>query len=139
MKRVLLVDDTPSFRTPVALMLKTAGFDVLTAGNGQQALESVRDRQPDLILLDVAMPVMDGIEFIRRLRADASLAQPPIVLLTAVAEKDHILRAARLGVGDYLLKSDFSLRRLLAHVFRALGQCELAAEPGRAAAHPCAG
>jgi HD-like signal output (HDOD) protein/DNA-binding response OmpR family regulator len=117
---ILVVDDMPIFRDPIAAALRLAGYQTTTASNGREALSTARANRPDLILLDLAMPVMDGLTCLRELREDATLANVPVILLTAMSEKRHVLEAARLGVRDYLLKSRFSLADLLTRVKGAL-------------------
>src|SRR5204862_5451141 len=88
---ILVVDDMPIFRDPIAASLRLAGYSTVCAANGREALVAARVNRPDAILLDVAMPVMDGISFLRALRAeaDASLAKVPVILLTAVSDKKY--------------------------------------------------
>ncbi len=83
MPRVLVVDDNPDFRTTVAEILGEEGFAVDAAQNGHEALELLRTRRADVILLDVVMPEMDGHEFMAQLRRDPSLAAIPVVVSTA--------------------------------------------------------
>ncbi|MDB5319493.1 MAG: Metal-dependent phosphohydrolase, subdomain [Phycisphaerales bacterium] len=118
---ILVVDDVPIFRDPIAATLRLAGYQTTAASNGLEALATARANRPDLILLDLAMPVMDGLTCLRALRANAALVNVPVILLTAMSEKRHVLEAAKLGVTDYLLKSRFSLTDLLTRVKGALG------------------
>ena len=80
--RVLVVDDYPDAREMYAEYLQYAGFDVIEAGNGLEALQRASDSQPDIILMDLSLPVMDGWEATRRLKADKSTAGIPVVALT---------------------------------------------------------
>ncbi|MEZ0266602.1 MAG: HDOD domain-containing protein, partial [Phycisphaerae bacterium] len=121
MTTILVVDDMPIFRDPIAAALRLAGHQTAAASNGLEALATARASRPDLILLDLAMPVMDGLTCLRAIRADAALVGVPVILLTAMSEKRHVLEAAKLGVKDYLLKSRFSLTDLLGRVTGALG------------------
>lgn len=112
MTTVLVVDDMAAFREPIAASLRLAGYETICATDGEDALEWTRRRRPDLILLDVAMPKMDGLTFLRHLRAEAGIANTKVILLTAHSEKTHVMTAATLGVRDYLLKSQFRLKDL---------------------------
>ena len=132
MSTILVVDDMPIFRDPIAASLRLAGFTTACAANGRDALAAARAQRPDLILLDVAMPVMDGIACLRALRADPSLADLPVILLTAMSDKRYVIEAAKLGVQDYLLKSAFSMKELLTRVCKYV---QPAARPGAAARH----
>lgn len=120
MANILVVDDMPIVRDPIAAILKLAGHSALIASNGQEALGTIERTQVDLVLLDLAMPVMDGITFLERLRAHPKKARTPVILLTAITDKGQILEAARRSVQDCLLKSQFSNRELLSRVQRQL-------------------
>ncbi len=120
MSTILIVDDMAIFRDPIAACLRLAGYETACAPNGKDALALIAKSPPDLILLDVAMPVMDGMTMLAVLRRTPALAKLPVILLTAAAEKHLILQAAKLGVGDYLLKSRFSLTELVARVKKHL-------------------
>ena len=116
MRPVLVVDDEAVIREPMAAALKLAGYRTATAADGKAALVmAVRDT-PGLIILDVSMPVMDGMTCLAALRSYAPTASIPVILLTATADKPRIAEAARLRVRDYLLKSAFTLPELLKRV-----------------------
>jgi signal transduction histidine kinase len=102
--RILVVDDTPEIQELLQIHLETEGYQVLVAGNGQEALAAVAAEAPDLILLDVLMPVMDGYEVCRRLKADEETAFIPVVILTALQDLSHRLRGIELGADDFLTK-----------------------------------
>ena len=102
--RILVVDDTPEIQELLQIHLETEGYQVLVAGNGQEALAAVAAEAPDLILLDVLMPVVDGYEVCRRLKADEETAFIPIVILTALQDLSHRLRGIELGADDFLTK-----------------------------------
>ncbi|HEV2294870.1 MAG TPA: HDOD domain-containing protein [Tepidisphaeraceae bacterium] len=120
MSTILIVDDMAIFRDPIAASLRLAGYDTAAASNGKEALALIANKRPDLILLDLAMPIMDGMTMLAALRRMPGGEKIPVILLTASAEKRLVVQAAQLGVGDYLLKSRFSLTELLARVKRHL-------------------
>jgi two-component system, chemotaxis family, chemotaxis protein CheY len=111
---VLVVDDEPDMQEVMGLILGTAGYAVRTAANGKQALEAVEQRMPALILLDMLMPVMDGWQFARELRARHGRG-PPIVVVTA-AEHAHD-RGQEIGA-DEVLPKPFDVDELLRIVAR---------------------
>jgi len=117
---ILVVDDMPIFRDPIAASLHLAGFDTLRASNGKEALAMVKSRRPDLILLDIAMPEMDGLTFLEKLRETDDFSATPVILLTAIAEKRYVVKAKALGANDYMLKSRFRLKDLLERIHRHL-------------------
>jgi len=121
---VLIVDDLAVFCEPIAAMLRDDGYEVRRAEHGQQALDMLADWRPRLILLDLAMPVMDGITFLEHIRNDPDYAGIPVIVFTAVSETRHREAAERLGVEAYLLKSRFSLRELRARVEQVVEQSD---------------
>ncbi|HKA03829.1 MAG TPA: response regulator transcription factor [Acidimicrobiales bacterium] len=111
--RVLVVDDEPNITELVAMALRYVGFDVATAGSGRDALSSVSDFRPDLVVLDVMMPDLDGFEVCRRLRADG--IRVPVVYLTARDATEDKVRGLTIGGDDYVTKP-FSLEELVARI-----------------------
>ena len=136
MSTILVVDDMAVFREPIAASLRAEGYETICAANGREALGLVKSHSPDLILLDVAMPVMDGLEFLRAVQADSTIPRPPVILLTAVSEKDYVVEAARFGVQDYQLKSQFSLDHLYHRIERCLAEHDPQGSPGAVNAAP---
>lgn len=106
MKRplVLLADDFVDASTMYAEYLRFHDFDVITAADGLAALTAAQEHQPDIILLDIRMPIMTGIEVLRALRADARFASVPVVALTAQALPDEREKALRAGFDAFLSK-----------------------------------
>lgn len=114
-QKILVVDDEPDAVDLVQFNLSNAGFDVITAADGEEALKKARTYCPDLILLDVMLPEIDGLEVCKLLRRDAATSGIPIIMLTArAAEIDRIL-GLELGADDYVTKP-FSPRELVLRV-----------------------
>ena len=101
---VLAVDDIPLNLLLVQKMLAKFNFTLRTAANGQQALDAVAAQKPDLILLDLMMPGIDGFEVIRRLRADAATADIQIVILSALNSNEDVVKGFNLGAHDFIMK-----------------------------------
>jgi DNA-binding response OmpR family regulator len=117
--RILVVDDEPEVVELVEFNLKKAGFDVLTATDGAAALKKARAEQPNLIVLDLMMPEIDGLEVCKILRRDPATARIPIIMLTAkAAEVDRIV-GLELGADDYVTKP-FSPRELVLRINKVL-------------------
>jgi adenylate cyclase len=112
---ILVVDDVPDNVQIVQLRLESRSYKVITAGDGAEALEKVKSALPDLILLDVMMPGIDGIETVKRLKADASLPFIPVILLTARSDTKEVIAGLDSGADDYLTKP-FDHGALLARV-----------------------
>ena len=120
MKTILVVDDEPQIAEIATDYLRLAGFDVIVAGDGVRALEAVRGRHPDLVVLDLGLPRMDGVDVARAIRQDSDL---PIIMLTARVQEDDRLRGLEIGADDYITKP-FSPRELVARVRAVLRRTE---------------
>jgi two-component system phosphate regulon response regulator PhoB len=113
--KILVVDDEPDVVELVEFNLRNAGFDVITAEDGEEALKKARSSAPDLLVLDIMLPEIDGFEVCKLLRRDPSTAKIPIIMLTAkAAEIDRVL-GLEFGADDYLTKP-FSPRELILRI-----------------------
>ena len=102
--RILIVDDTPTNVDILAKRLSAHGYEILTAGDGEEGLAVAREQQPDLILLDIMMPKMDGIEVCQHVKGDASLPFIPIILVTAKSDSKDVVAGLEAGAEEYLIK-----------------------------------
>jgi len=127
MRTVLIVDDEPKIVQLARDYLEHAGFAVLTAGDGPSAIQAVRTRRPDLVVLDLGLPHLDGLDVTRTLRAESST---PIVMLTARDDELDKLLGLELGADDYITKP-FSPRELVARVRAVLRRSDRATETGQ--------
>jgi chemosensory pili system protein ChpA (sensor histidine kinase/response regulator) len=118
---VMVVDDSITMRKVTSRVLKNNHYEVITARDGIDALEQLQDRTPDMLLLDVEMPRMDGFELARKVRADTRLRDIPIVMITSRAGQKHQDRAREAGANDYLTKP-YKEADLLAMVADLLGK-----------------
>lgn len=120
-KRILIVDDDPLISRMYENRMQLDGYDAVVATNGEEALIAVRKTRPDLILLDVMMPKMNGVETLKALKEDAKTKDIPIFILTNLGDKpDDIEKAKSLGALDYLVKSQISLKELSEKVKKAV-------------------
>jgi adenylate cyclase len=101
---ILVVDDDRVNRTLLARTLQALGHAVVTAENGSQALELLHVREPDVVLLDILMPVMDGMTVLERIKADPALRAVPVIMISALEDFDSVIRCIELGAEDYLPK-----------------------------------
>jgi two-component system phosphate regulon response regulator PhoB len=122
MLNILLVEDDVAIRDMLRDMLELADFDVQLATDTQKAQALIERKSPDLILLDWMLPGQSGIDWARRLNKDSSLADIPIIMLTARGEEDDKIRSLESGVDDYITKP-FSSRELLARIRAVLRRC----------------
>ena len=122
---VLVVDDAPDIVRLVRDYLEHAGFSVLTAANGPEALRTARSQRPDLIVLDLGLPGRDGLDVTRELRRESGV---PIVMLTARSDESDKIVGLELGADDYVTKP-FSAKELVARVRAVLRRAETAAQP----------
>ena len=121
--RVLVVDDDPDIVQFVRMNLELEGYDVDTAANGLLALEQIKQRVPDLVLLDVMMPEMDGLTVLSKMRKSPGTASTPVIILTAKALADDRVRGLDLGADDYITKP-FDLEELIARVRTVLRRAQ---------------
>jgi two-component system alkaline phosphatase synthesis response regulator PhoP len=127
MTLILVAEDDADIRLLVRDVLEHAGFEVLVSGDGPSALQAARTRRPDLLVLDLGLPGLDGLDVARTLRRDSDL---PIIMLTARAEESDTLVGLELGADDYIAKP-FSTKELVARVRAVLRRAESRAAPDR--------
>ncbi|MBF5044344.1 response regulator [Aggregicoccus sp. 17bor-14] len=120
-KKILLVDDSPTVLAMERMVLGRAGYALVSATNGQEALALARTERPDLVLMDVIMPQMNGFEACAALRASADTAALPVILVTTRSEPEHVEAGYEAGCNDYVTKP-FNPAELLAKVAGLLGE-----------------
>lgn len=120
-KKILLVDDDVDFVDTMTGLLKYENYDVIAVTHSPEALEKARQEKPDLILLDIMMPEMDGLDVCKMLKTDAEVKKIPVVMLSAIWEKQHIAFALEAGADSYLMKP-VSLPHLAAKLREILGR-----------------
>lgn len=121
MKRILIADDEPNIVVSLEFLLKQAGYEVHTATNGEEALQAAATLRPDLLLLDVMLPLKNGFEVCQTLRERTDNAAMKIVMLTAKGRDTEIAKGLALGADAYVTKP-FGTRELVAKVHALLGQ-----------------
>lgn len=118
---VLVADDDPLLCSLLEYKLGQRGFSVFTAENGEQVLDLVRDKVPDLVVLDSMMPVLDGMSVLRQIRESHSPVDLPVIMLTARREEIDIISALELGANDYITKP-FILREIVLRIENLINQ-----------------
>jgi DNA-binding response OmpR family regulator len=109
MKKILIVEDEKLVLKSIKITLEEEGYDVFTAKNGEEGLATAIKEKPDLILLDIIMPKMNGMEMLRQLRKDNWGKDAIVMLLTNLSESEKVAEATKYKVFDYLIKSDWKL------------------------------
>ena len=119
---ILVVDDAALARESVSRLLEFEGFQTVRASNGKEAYASLYSQRPDLVLLDLMMPEMDGITFMRMIRGHPQWETIPVIVLTGMQDDYHLVaRARELGVADLVPKATFGFQDLLDRIRRAIG------------------
>ncbi len=120
---ILIVDDEPEIRDLYSVKLKKAGYEVIAAANGQEGLDMAKSKHPDLILMDLKMPVMDGVEAVMHLREDASIKDTKVIFLTAFGDPQmvqvDVKFAKEISAVDFIKKGE-GLDDIVARVKKAL-------------------
>lgn len=131
-RRVLIVEDEPENRLLLNMILDVEGYEVIETEDGPSALAAAAAQAPDLILLDVMMPGMNGFAVFERLRADPGMRRIPVIMLTALAQRTDVERAVEMGVEGYVTKP-FEPAELLQAMEKALQKPKVSEEGGE----PC--
>ncbi|HKY31238.1 MAG TPA: response regulator [Candidatus Polarisedimenticolia bacterium] len=130
MARILVVDDQEDIRETTSLALRQGGHDVVTAADGMEAIAAVREHRPDLVLMDIEMPRLDGWEALRMLRMDETGRHLPVAMFTILFDLREKVRALKYGAQDYITKP-FSIDELLERVDHILGSVAAGGLEGR--------
>lgn len=112
-KKLIIIDDEPDILEIYSVTLSQAGYKVFTAKNGKIGREMIEKILPDLVLLDVVMPVEDGFDVLKKMKNNPMLAKIPVILLTNLTNEEDKEEGFKLGTNDYLVKAQYSPKRLL--------------------------
>ncbi len=113
---ILIVEDEPSLQSALKNKLEVEGFNVETAKNGLEGVDAVKKSPPDLILLDMVMPVMDGLTMLKNIREEDASKNIPVIILSNLSDSQELVNAMQSQVFDYLIKSDVSLEEIIGKV-----------------------
>lgn len=114
--KILLAEDDRAISRVYAGGLTHSGFEVTVAANGAEVLEKIRADRPDLVLLDLMMPIKNGFEVLEEMRKDNDLKDIPVIILSNLGQESDMERSKALGITDYLVKSDLSMKELIERV-----------------------
>ncbi len=107
-KKILVIEDDKFLRELISQKLIKEGYDIAEAVDGEKGVESVKEEKPDLVLLDLILPGIDGFEVLSKIKSDPASAQIPIIILSNLGQKDDIERGLKMGAADYLIKAHFT-------------------------------
>lgn len=116
-KKILMVEDEADIREAVQASLKSRGYTVITAADGEEGLRKIRSEKPDLVLLDIVMPKIDGWQVLKTIRSDEATRELPVVMLTANRETSSLIESQSQKATDYLMKP-FDIEKLLRFINR---------------------
>ena len=116
-KKILMVEDEPDIREAVAASLESRGYTVVMAADGEEALHKVKSEKPNLVLLDIVMPRVDGWQVLKAIRSDEATRELPVVMLTALRETSSLIESQSQKATDYLMKP-FDIEKLLIFINR---------------------
>ena len=118
--KILVVEDETFLVKIYAVKLKKEGFEVSIANDGEEAVKMAAEIKPDLILLDLILPKMNGFEALERMRANPENKKTPVIVLSNLGQEEDIKRAESLGADDYLVKANFSIQDIVAKIHATL-------------------
>ncbi|OIP75876.1 MAG: hypothetical protein AUK07_00775 [Parcubacteria group bacterium CG2_30_36_21] len=122
MKKILFIEDESALQKTFGDILKNKGYGVLKALDGESGLRSAQGERPDLILLDLILPKMDGFEVLKELKENEETKNIPVIILTNLEETEDIQKALELGATTYLVKSSYTLEEVVNKIEKALGE-----------------
>jgi len=123
--KILLAEDDKYISRAYKDGLERAGFKVIIAFDGEEAMQKIKAEKPDLVLLDLVMPVKNGFEVLEELRIDGELSEIPVVILSNLGQESDIKKGKELGAVDYLIKANFSMKEVIEKVKEHLARSKL--------------
>ena len=120
MKTILVIEDDKFLRELIVQKLLKQEFEVAEAVDGEQGLKKTKEGKPDLILLDLILPGIDGFEVLSEIKQDPKLSSIPVIILSNLGQKDDIEKGLKLGAVDYLVKAHFTLKEIIEKIKKAL-------------------
>ena len=121
-KKILIIEDDKFLRELIVKKLVNEGFDVHEAVDGESGVKKIKELRPDLVLLDLILPGIDGFEVLSRIKEDPSMETIPVIILSNLGQKEDIERGLKLGARDFLVKAKFTPSEIIQKIKNALGQ-----------------
>jgi len=119
-KNILIIEDDKFLRELIAQKLRKEGYDISEAIDGEEGIKKVKEEKPDLILLDLILPGIDGFEVLSKVKEDPVLAQIPVIILSNLGQKEDIEKGLKLGAIDYLIKAHFTPGEIIEKITKVL-------------------
>ena len=119
-KQILIIEDDKFLRELITKKLSKEGYQILEAEDGEEGFKKAASDKPDLVLLDLILPSMDGFEVLTKMKYDIALAKIPVIILSNLGQKEDVERGLKLGVVDYLIKAHFTPGEIIEKVAKAL-------------------
>jgi len=120
MAKILLIEDEKTLRFLIVQTLTQEGFEVEEAVDGEEGIQKLKNNKPDLILLDLVLPGMNGFEVLSKIKKDSELESIPVVILSNLGQEEEIKKGMNLGATDYLIKAHFTLDQIVARIKKFL-------------------
>jgi DNA-binding response OmpR family regulator len=121
MKKILIIEDDPFLSEMYATKFSQSGFQAEIAADGIKGMKKIEASKPDLILLDIVLPKLDGFEILKRIKKDSKLKEIPVILLTNLGQKNEVEKGLALGANEYIIKAHFTPTAVVAKVKEILG------------------
>lgn len=121
MKKILIAEDDTFLANAYRVKLSKESYEVKIVGNGEEVMKALPEFQPDVLLLDLLMPVRDGFSVLSELKQNETWKKLPVIVASNLSQPDDIVRATKLGADDYIIKTDFSLKEILEKIQKFIG------------------
>jgi DNA-binding response OmpR family regulator len=115
-KKILIVEDDKFLRELIAQKILRENYDIIEAVDGESGFKAVKEGKPDLVLLDLILPGIDGFEVLSRIKADPEISQIPVIILSNLGQKEDIDRGLKIGAVDYMIKAHFTPAEIIAKI-----------------------
>ena len=119
-KTISIVEDDKFLRELIAQKLVKEGYEILTAIDGEEGITQIKEKKPDLVLLDLILPGIDGFEVLSKMKEDPALASIPVIILSNLGQKEDVEKGLKLGAVDYLIKAHFTPGEIIEKIKAAL-------------------
>lgn len=121
MRKILIIEDDAFLQNLEANKLKKSNYEIITASNGDEALEKINESNIDLILLDLILPGMDGFDILQKIKEGEKTKEIKVIVFSNLSEEKDVKKAKEMGAIDFMVKSNFSLNELIEHIDKILG------------------